>query len=133
MLCLDLFYIYLLYRLSICRKIDPLLETYLLNFNYKFFNSFHSDSFKFLKTLDSKEPFTLAKKYYNFSLFFTTYSKNEISYTMSDVSTNNAIFTDSLNIEKSTTWFDDYLTYDSDAANSHPFWLENASKTENKH
>jgi ubiquinol-cytochrome c reductase cytochrome b subunit len=91
----------------------PLLETYLLNFNYKFFNTFHSDSFKFLKTLDSKEPFTLAKKYYNFSLFFTTYSKNEISYTMSDVSTNNAIFTDSLNIEKSTTWFDDYLSYNS--------------------
>jgi len=89
----------------------PLLETYLLNFNYKFFDTFHSDSFKFLKNLDSKEPYALVKKYYQFSFFFTAYSKNELSYTMSDISTDKLVITDSFNVEKSTTWFDDYLSY----------------------
>jgi len=89
----------------------PLLETYLLNFNYKFFDTFHSDSFKFLKNLDSKEPYALVKKYYQFSFFFTAYSKKELSYTMSDISTDKLVITDSFNVEKSTTWFDDYLSY----------------------
>ena len=87
----------------------PLLETYLLNFNYKFFDTFHSDSFKFLKNLDSKEPYALVKKYYSFSFFFTTYSKNENSYTMNSNLTDTVTFNDSFNVEKSNTWFNDYL------------------------
>lgn len=43
---------------------------------------------------------------------------------MSETSNENyksTVFNDLFALEKSTTWFDDYLTYDSDAANSHPF------------
>jgi len=30
---------------------------------------------------------------------------------MSDISTDKLVITDSFNVEKSTTWFDDYLSY----------------------